>query len=177
MKIFLPAIIVVLFSCNPVSTTRIPKPEANTRTFVPIYMSATKARQVEYLPARSIVHSGKIYTIGNYLLQVEKDSGIHVINYANRTAPQKVGFIRSLYCSEMAIKGNFLYINNFNDLVIMNISDLNNPVEVKRIINAFPLIENDLPPMQGSFFECPDPAKGLVVGWKDDIRDYPKCYR
>ena len=177
MRLLLFAITVLLFACTPSGSPGIPKPAANTKTYIPIYMSSTLARRVEYVTPKPIVNSGKIFTIGNYLLQVELDSGIHVINYADRSAPIKIGFIKSINCSEMAIKGNFLYINNLNDLVILNISDINKPTEVSRISNAFPFIGKDLPPVQGTFFECPDPSKGEVISWKEELRDYPKCYR
>lgn len=176
MKVFLPALIIFLLACNPSAPRRIPKPGPNTQTYVPIYMPSEQARQVLFQPPRDIVKSGKIYAIGNYLLQVETDSGIHVIDFTNRAAPQKVGFIKSLYCTEMAIKGNFLYINNVNDLVALDISNLSKPEEVKRIRGAFPEA-GQYPPAQNTFFECPDAAKGDVIGWRRETRDYPKCYR
>ncbi len=176
MRLFYFIIIVSLVSCSP-GTVSLPKPTANTQTWVPIYVSPETARKVTYTTPRPIVNSGKIYTIGNYLLQVEKDSGIHIINYSNRTSPQKTGFIRSLYCSEMSVKGQYLYLNNLDDLVVLNIADITNPVEVNRVPHAFPVNLNDYPPARNTFFECPDHSKGDIVGWRLEIRDYPKCYR
>lgn len=155
----------------------LPKPGPNMQAWVPVYALKATARKVSFEAPRPIVTSGKIYTIGNYLLQVEKDSGIHVIDYSNRSLPKKIGFLRSLFCSEMAIKGQRLYINNLDDLVVVNISDITNPVEVARIPAAFPLPGGEFPPQQGVFFVCPDPAKGEVIGWQQQIVDYPKCYR
>ncbi|MCE3283614.1 MAG: hypothetical protein K0Q66_2351 [Chitinophagaceae bacterium] len=166
------ALVSVLYS-QPVG---LPRPAPNTDTWVPIYTSSVTSRQVSFQAPRPIVTSGKIYTFGSYLLQVEKDSGIHVIDYSNRTAPVKTGFIRSMLCSEMAVKGQQLYINNFDDLVILDISNMTNPVEVARVPKAFNLVSTTYPPWSG-FFECTDPAKGMVVGWKKEKRDYPKCYR
>lgn len=140
-------------------------------------MPTSIARKVSYTTPQPIVNSGKIYTIGNYLLQIERDSGIHIINYINRTSPQKVGFIRSLYCSEMSIKGQYLYLNNLDDLVILNIADITNPVEVNRLPRAFPVSEKEYPPAKNAFFECPDHSKGEIIAWKLETRDYPKCYR
>ena len=155
----------------------LPKPAPNTLTWVPIYANASTARKVSYLPPRPIVTSGKIYAIGNYLLQVEKDSGIHVIDYSNRATPQKLGFIRSVMCSEMAVKGQYLYINNIDDLVVLNISNMSNPVEVSRLTKAFTYDAGTYPVNGWGFFECPDPSKGVVIGWKRESRDYPQCYR
>jgi hypothetical protein len=164
-----------IFSCTP-QRAEIPKPSANTQTFIPVYLNVDVAQQVVYESPREIVHTGKIYTIGNYLLQVEVDSGIHVIDYTDRNAPVKIGFIRSLFCTEMSIKGDYLYINNLADLVVVDISNFNTPKEVNRIKGAFPK-QNEFPPAQNVFFECPDPSKGVVIDWKIEIRDYPKCYR
>lgn len=177
MRILLFTFIVLLVACNPSAPTRIPKPAANTQTYVPIYLPSQQAKLVVYQPPKPIVKSGKIYTIGNYLLQVETDSGIHVIDYSIRTAPKKVGFIKSMFCTEMAVKGNFLYINNLSDLVVLDISNISNPVEVKRVADAFPFKYVEFPPVQNRFFECPDPAKGIVIGWKVELRNYPECYR
>lgn len=155
----------------------LPKPRPNTPTWVPIYGSPGYVRQVVMEAPRPIEHSGKIYVFGNYLLQVEKDSGIHIINYSDRSAPQKMGFLRSTHCSEMAIKGQYLYVNNLDDLVVLNISNPANPIEVSRVKGAFPFPTGEFPPGQGVFFECPDPSKGEVIGWKQETRDYPRCYR
>lgn len=146
-------------------------------TWVPVYMNIESAHNVSFLPPRPIVQSGKIYTIGHYLLQVEKDSGIHVIDYSNRTSPQKLGFIRSVLCSEMGVKGNSLYINNLNDLVVLNISNIQNPVVVSRVPNVFGVSGKEYPVNGWGFFECPDASKGTVVGWKIEKRNYPQCYR
>lgn len=177
MRLTLFLLLLFAIGCTPGGNERIPTPQKDVLTYVPIYLSTEIAHKVEILPPKAIVNSGKIYALGNYLLQVEKDSGIHVIDYSNRTAPQKIGFIRSFYCSEMAVKNNHLYINNLSDLVVLNISNILQPVEVTRVKNAFPAMSAGYPPQQNVFFECPDPAQGIVVGWKTERRDYPKCYR
>ncbi len=156
--------------------SQLPKPAPNTDTWIPVYVPVQEARKISFLPPQPIVSSGKIYTLGNYLLQIEKDSGIHVIDYSDRTLPQKIGFIKSLFCSEMAIKGQNLYINNLDDLVVLNISNITSPFEVTRIPHTFEWPSGEYPNGMG-FFECPDPSKGVVVGWKREKRDYPKCYR
>ncbi|HEX6914047.1 MAG TPA: hypothetical protein VF145_02320 [Chitinophagaceae bacterium] len=158
------------------SPSRMPRPTAAMTCWVPVY-AAPGARVISFQPPRAINSSGKIYTIGNYLFQVERDSGIHVIDYTNKTAPQKIGFIRSLYCTEMSIRNQHLFINNLDDLVVLNIANIYNPVEVGRVPHAFPMQAGPYPPGNGIFFECPDPSKGEVIGWKVETRDYPKCYR
>ena len=119
--------------------------------------------------------------MGNLLLQVEQDSGIHVINYADPRNPRKVGFIRSYFCKELAMKNGLVYTNNLSDLVVININDLNNIREVSRIPGVFPDLLLQFPaktnPNSTIYFECPDPAKGFVVAWKEQIIRNPKCRR
>lgn len=170
--LFLLGFISLLYS----SPNRYPKPAPNVDTWVPVYMNSESAYKVSFLPPQPVVNSGKIYTIGNYLLQVEKDSGIHVIDYSNRTAPQKIGFIRSVMCSEMSVKGQHLYINNMNDLVVLNIANIQNPSVVSRVPGIFQMSGTEYPTGWG-FFECRDASKGTVIGWTIEKRDYPQCYR
>ena len=81
-------------------------------------------------PPRTTVNGGKIYTVDNLLFQVEQDSGIHIINYANPSSPQKLGFVKSFLCKELTVKNGFIYTNNLSDLVVI---DINNPSDVKEV--------------------------------------------
>ena len=124
-----------------------------------------------------------MYTVGNYLFQVEQDSGIHVINYANPSSPQKLGFIKSFLCKELAVKNGFIYTNNFSDLVVIDINNISSVKEVSRTVDVFPDLGQQYPPKGGVnefnrvYFECPDPKKGTVVAWKKETIHNPKCWR
>jgi hypothetical protein len=138
-------------------------------------------RQISATGPRAIVNGGKMYTTGTLLFQVEQDSGIHVINYANPQQPQKVGFIRSFLCKEVTVKNGFIYTNNFSDLVVIDISNLSNVHEVSRTANVFPDLALQYPPKSNPlatlYFECPDPSKGTVVRWETKTIHHPKCWR
>ena len=64
------------------------------------------------------------------------------------------------------------------DLIVIDISDVQNPVVVKRIEDVY------TPPNQyypedvawHTYFECVDPDKGYVVGWVRDLLVNPECY-
>lgn len=131
--------------------------------------------------ARPTVNAGKIYTAGNIIYQVEQDSGIHVINYANPASPQKIGFIRSFLCKEVTVKNGLIYTNNFSDLVVIDASAINNVREVSRTVGVFPDLALQYPPKPDQstivYFECPDPKKGIVVGWVRKTIDNAKCWR
>jgi hypothetical protein len=142
--------------------------------YVPIYQSDSSVASITSSEPRAIVEGGKIYTKDSLLFQIEKGVGIHIINIADPENPEKTGFINIMGVSDMSIKGQLLYANNFNDLVIVDISNLNAVKLIKRQEGAFKLSSSQLPPEQG-YFECIDPSKGKVVGWKKQVIYSPKC--
>lgn len=167
-----------LFSCNRKPGS---KPEMRD-AMVPIYSSnTTLIKTITAGPPRSTSNAGKIYTVGNLIYQVEQDSGIHIINYVNPSSPQKIGFIRSFLCKEISVKNGLIYTNNFSDLVVIDASNLNAVTEVTRTEGVFPDLALQYPPKLNNFttvyFECPDPKKGIVIGWQQKTIDNAKCWR
>ena len=170
---------VIFSSCDPNKYGNTP---VQIEGYVPVYSKdALSEKQIKAEPARSTVNGGKIYTVGSLLFQVEKDSGIHVINYANPVSPQKLGFIKSFLCKEVAVKNGFIYTNNFNDLVVIDINNISNIREVSRTPGVFPDLALQYPlktsPSETIYFECPDPSKGVIIGWKRQTINNPKCWR
>lgn len=124
------------------------------------------------------IHPGKIYAYGNYLFQVEENEGIHIIDNSDPQQAHKISFLKVPAASELAIKSNFLYTNNLDDLVVFDLSNINAPHLVKRVENAFPKINQEYPPFSNVYFECVDPSKGVVVGWEEKmVNELPKCRR
>jgi hypothetical protein len=143
----------------------------------PIYKSVTEVESIQSLSPRNMVKPGKIYAFGNFVFQADDGTGIHITDITNKTAPVKKAFLSVPYCSEIAVKGNFLYANNLNDLVIFDITNPQQPSLVKRSSNVFPLVSQLHPAQQNTYFVCPDPAKGLVVGWQQRLMPQPNCRR
>ena len=170
----------LLFSaCEPYDT--VPN---NADGYAPIYsndVASLKAIKAE--PARATINGGRMYTVVNLLFQVEQDSGIHIINYANAVSPQKLGFIRSFLCKELAVRNGFIYTNNLSDLVVIDINNPSDIREVGRTTDVFPDLATQYPQKTATnqferiYFECPDPAKGVVIGWKKQTITKPKCWR
>jgi hypothetical protein len=149
---------------------------------VPVYTQENSVKAISTAGPRPTVRGGKIYTTGNYLLQVEQDSGIHVINYANPQSPQKIGFIRSFLCKELTMKDGFLYTNNLSDLVVIDIRNINAVQEVGRVTGVFPDLSLQYPSPQAGgtgriYFECPDPSKGVIARWEQRTIKNPTCWR
>jgi len=169
----------LLYSCTVDGLNR--NLPAETEGYVPVYAPAVTAKNITAGPARATINGGKIYTTGNLLFQVEKDSGIHVISYANPASPQKLGFIRSVLCKELSVKNGYIYTNNLSDLVVIDINNMSNVHEVSRIASVFPDLALQYPSRTSQwetiYFECPDPGKGVVVGWELKTIKNPKCWR
>ncbi len=79
--------------------------------------------------------------------------------------------------TELAVKGNYLYANNFRDIIVFDISNPAEPRLVKRVSNVFPPVNQKFPPLSNIYFECPDETKGVVVRWELKRINIPKCRR
>jgi hypothetical protein len=154
--------------------------EYNVGTFqayVPVYAKPTDVTNIGVEPAKTIQKPGKIYVIGSILLQNDVNKGVHIINISNPRQPQKLAFLRVPWSTEIVVKDNYLYVNNYNDLLVFSLTDVQNPALVKRIANVFPYHYNEYPPQQWGYFECVDPSKGIVVDWELRTVTNPKCRR
>jgi hypothetical protein len=136
-----------------------------SQAWVPIYMQPTEKDAISISGVRTTEKPGKIYVWGNYIFQNDQNKGIHIIDNTDRKNPQKTGFINIPLNTEFAVRGNYIYANNVNDLIVIDISDVHNPAVAKRVENAFPYINQKYPNQNGAFV-CPDPAKGIVVDWE-----------
>lgn len=128
------------------------------KTFVPVYMTLAELQaSIKSLPPAPMEQTGKIYYKHPYLFVNEINKGIHVIDNTNPASPQRIGFINIPGNLDMAIKGETLYADCFNDLIAIDISNINDIREVYRISNMFP----------PRCYEANtyDPAKGYVVDW------------
>lgn len=169
---------IFLFSCN-----RTPGRKLSSQlAWVPVYAANISAiKEITAGPARPTVQAGKLYVLGNLIYQVEQDSGIHVIDYSNPSAPRKLGFIRSFLCKEVSVKNGLIYTNNGSDLVVIQAASLSNVREVARTPGVFPDLALQYPPKPNPnslvYFECPDPELGIVVGWEQKTINNAKCYR
>ena len=162
-----------LLSCKPYDEP-VMRPPASIEGYAPIYGNNNNAKTIKSVAPRNIEKGGKIYVKSDTLYQVETGKGIHVINIADPANPHKVKFININGAQEMAIKGQTLYANNLNDLVVVDITDYASVKEVGRLKNVFHLVNQYKPPGEG-YFECIDASKGTVVGWEQKKLQSPRC--
>jgi hypothetical protein len=145
--------------------------------FAPVYAPRTTANTITTEPARPTAQPGKIYAYGTYAFQVDQYKGIHIIDNSNPKEARKIAFLSVPMATEIAIKSGHLYTNNLNDLVVFSLANVTQPQLVNRIKDAFPVISQEFPPFSNTYFECPDTAKGVVVGWEQKELSNPKCRR
>lgn len=131
----------------------------------PIYMSISDFKSaIKSESSRNMEETGKIYFYGDYIFVNEKFKGIHVFNNSNPTNPVAEKFITIPGNIDMAIKDDMLYADSFTDLVVINISNINNIAEVKRFADVF---YYSLPPTNNNYrYGNIDPKKGVVIGWE-----------
>ncbi len=151
------------------------KKDVEVQGYAPIYADKTDMYKIESQAPKPIVNGGKIYVIQNYTFQVEVGVGIHVIETSNLSNPSKVAFISVPGCSEVSVKNNILYTNNYTDLVGIDLSNLQTAKTVSRIENTFKMVDQDAPDEQGVYFECVDKDKGMVIAWSQKNLLNPKC--
>lgn len=168
--------LLLLGACTNVSTLDDIPPAI---TYAPVYAAIKWDAPVELLPAKPTASAGKIYAYGSYAFQVDQYTGIHIISNAASAQAKKTGFLQIPFCTEIAIRNDFLYTNHNNDVVVFDLSNPAAPRLVKRLEDAFPAINiaQEHPPFSNVYFECPDPAKGMIVDWVQKPVDHPECRR
>jgi hypothetical protein len=143
---------------------------------VPVYMPFDEFRaSFEKSAPIDISHPGKMYFKDGYLFINEYGKGIHVIDNSDPANPEKVAFYEIMGNVDMAIRGNVLFVDSFIDLLAIDITDINNPVEIDRIENVFPEIFPE-----GALwypYAMVDKSKGVIVDWEvkkitEEVDDY-----
>ena len=151
-----------------------PEPQS---AYVPVYFNPKNIETTRFVAPTAIKRAGKQYVIGNLLLQNDVNSGIHLFDVSNPTTPKKLGFLEIPLCTEIAVKQGFLYTNNYDDLLVFDLRGPGEPKLVKRIKDVFPPANQEYPPFFNVAFECPDPAKGVVVDWEPKNNISARCRR
>lgn len=129
----------------------------------PVYLSYDELRNsFKVAEGQDIIHPGKIYFKDNYIFVNEYQKGIHVVDNSNPESPQIIKFIDVPGSVDMAIKEDVLYADSYVDLVAIDISNMDDIREVKRIQNVFPYM---IPACEDGIVENVDMTQGVVVAW------------
>ena len=141
---------------------------------VPVIKSLNALRSnISVTSAQQTNADGKIYIAENLLFYVAQESGIHVFDNSNPSNPENKAFINLEGVHDIAVKGHYLYADNFVDLVVFDISDISN-IEVVRVaenvISFYPIY-----PAEAEFYAYDvNPSEGeIMVGFRIENRERP----
>ena len=149
----------------------------------PVYAADSVSKKLTvYNNAQAVENAGKILVFGNYIFQNDFGKGIHVIDNSSPANAHRIAFWSLPGNTELSVKGNFMYVNNYNDLVVIDISNRTTPVIVNRLKNTFYSADAQYPypwqaPPEAGYFECPKYNNdSIVVSWvKDSVQKF--CFK
>jgi len=139
---------------------------------VPIVKPIEEFRaMVKISEPRAIREAGKIYTYGDYVFINDNQKGVHIIDNTDHRNPVKIKFLEIPQNTDIAVKDNMLFANSAMDLVVFDISDMNNIKEEERMKNVFPN-HNSRIPANASFVDSDNfnPETEVVVGYLMETR-------
>src|SRR5690606_3864778 len=94
-------------------------------------------RFTEIQPMRN---AGKIYVEDQDGLIVDRNKGVHIYNNQNPSNPSEYTFLEIPGVTDLAIRNNYIFVNQSVDLVALNVNFNAKTVEVnKRIRQTFPV--------------------------------------
>lgn len=175
------AIAFVFSSCDRTATDS----RWTTMGYKPIYATSANLNElVRSTAARPLTGSGKIYVKGNLLLINKPYEGIHVVDNADPSNPKNLSFVEIPGNLDVAMKGDYLYADFAGQIAVIDLKDVSNPKLVQGVslsteFQQYPPNSAANTMWQGSrvYFECPNPKKGVVIGWVFTELSNPKCYR
>lgn len=141
----------------------------------PIKMSITEIRDaVAVENPRPTTESGKMYQYEDYVFVNEANEGVHVIKGLEEEHLQKVKFLRIPGNKDISVRDGFLYADSYFDLVVFDISDIDNIQHVNTLENVFPnYYYNYIEGADWFDFSDVDLENEVVIGWELVVETYP----
>ncbi len=105
----------------------------------PVYKTKAEVRaSIKSSLPQQIQNPGKLFVKGNYVFLNDVSKGIHVIDYSNPSVPKNIAFISIPGNVDIAVNGNYLYADQYTDLVTLDISNPLNVTAVNFDLKVFP---------------------------------------
>ncbi len=120
----------------------------------------------DILPPAPIKESGKIYAYQDYIFVNDKYRGVHVVDNSDPTNPKKIAFIEIDGNVDISVKGDYLYADSITDLVVLDISNIDDIKMVNRLEDV--LRDNIVWPAEADLFDWGevDYENEIVIGWE-----------
>lgn len=115
---------------------------------------------------QSIKTPGKIYAYGNYIFVNDVNKGVHVIDNTNPESPKAIKYINIPGNEDISVKDNFLYADSATDLVVFDISDINNISLKERLEDVFSVYDFQIPAeAERTDWSSVNYETDIIVGW------------
>jgi hypothetical protein len=137
LLLFIVAIPIFLSQISCVQSCEQELPETN---YQPVVLErGVFESSIQIIPQQAMTKSGKIYIKENLMVVNDVNKGFHIYNYSNPENPIKIAFLKVPGATDVAIRNNFLYINQAVDLITLSYDLTNNSVTfLNRVRNVFP---------------------------------------
>ncbi len=80
---------------------------------------STFENAINLTSAKPVFKAGKIYIKDDLMFVTEENDGFHIYDYSNAASPRQIGYLQIPGATDVAIRGNNLYINQAVDLVTL----------------------------------------------------------
>jgi len=105
----------------------------------PVYVKSEDFRgEVKAGPPKPLERPGKIYYFDGYLYINEYKKGIHIIDNRDPANPVHLAFVAISGNVDMAVRGRYLYADNYVDLVVLDVANPGQPQLLGRSEGVFP---------------------------------------
>ncbi|CAN0024589.1 unnamed protein product [Chrysoparadoxa australica] len=106
--------------------------------FEPVYLSLASIREgLDVVAPKPIVERGNIYLYKNWIMINEPGNGIHVIDNSVPQSPVAKQFIELPGNFSFSVRNDLLYADSYLDLVVIDVSNMNDITEVNRLEGIF----------------------------------------
>jgi len=156
-------LVFVLWSCNDDDIQY-----ETVNVAIPQVMSKAEFRNsVEILPSQTIDEAGKIYVYQDYIFVNDEFKGVHIIDNSNPASPQQISSIKIPGNVDISIKDNYLFADSSIDLLVFDISNINNIQMVERLEDVFSYYNYQIPVgTDVAEFGDYNPENDVIVGWE-----------
>ncbi|TDY14126.1 LVIVD repeat-containing protein [Meridianimaribacter flavus] len=156
-------LVFVLWSCNDDDIQY-----ETVNVAIPQVMSKAEFRSsVEILPSQTIDEAGKIYVYQDYIFVNDEFKGVHIIDNSNPASPQQISSIKIPGNVDISIKDNYLFADSSIDLLVFDISNINNIQMVERLEDVFSYYNYQIPVgTDVAEFGDYNPENDVIVGWE-----------
>lgn len=133
----------------------------------PNLMSKSAFRNsVKVTAPQPIEEAGKIYAYKDYIFVNDVNKGVHIIDNSNPESPQAISYIDVPGNEDVSVKDDYLYADSATDLVVFDISDINNISLVERLEDVFEIYNYNIPVNAEIVdFDKFNYESDIIVGW------------